>query len=62
MNLNCLFGRHKYKVIRKINWSIQELQCVRCRKQIGINHEMKVVLPLDEELIHCHNIMLGKDN
>lgn len=59
MNLLCLFGKHKYKITRKISHNIQELKCIKCNKEVGINHDLQVVLPLDDELRSEHDFILG---
>lgn len=62
MNLRCLFGKHKYKITRKISDNIQELTCTRCNKEFGINHDVQAVLPLDKELKDAHDFILGIHN
>lgn len=58
-NLKCMFGRHEYFVTRKVSSSIQELKCRNCGKEFGINHDLRCVIPLDEELRNVHDFMLG---
>lgn len=51
-----LFG-HRYKILRKISTSITEVECTRCEKQFGMNHKLKVLLPLDDELRRAHEVL-----
>ena len=58
--LLCLIFGHKYKVIRDITPYIRELRCKRCKKEFGMNDDVKILLPLDQELKDAHNILITK--
>lgn len=58
--LTCYLFGHKYQSIRRINSSIEEVFCERCFKEFGINHKIKSILPLDEELKQAHKIILRR--
>ena len=58
--LICKIFGHSFLRIRRINSSIEEVFCDRCFQEFGINHEVKSILPLDEELKYAHKIILGK--
>jgi uncharacterized protein YbaR (Trm112 family) len=58
----CFFLQHEYVVTREINYATRELICKRCGGKFGINDQTKVVLPLDDELIEAHEVMLRGDN
>jgi hypothetical protein len=53
-----LFG-HRYKVTRRITKSIAELQCLRCKKDFGINTSAQALLPMDDELRSLHRDLLN---
>lgn len=52
-----VFG-HKYRLFRKVTDSIREVECKRCKEQFGMHDVVKVLVPLDDELRHAHNIIL----
>jgi hypothetical protein len=54
----CLIFGHRYRILRKITPYVRELKCKRCKKEFGMNDDVKVVLPLDQELREAHNSML----
>lgn len=48
-----LFG-HRYRFLRQITPSICEVKCERCKSEFGMNHTVRVLLPLDDELKQMH--------
>lgn len=48
-----LFG-HCYKFLRQVTPSICEVKCARCEKEFGMNHDVRVLLPMDDELKQIH--------
>jgi hypothetical protein len=57
--LICAIFGHRYRLLRQISPTIQELNCSRCKKEFGINHTVKAVLPMDDELRKLHNDILN---
>lgn len=53
--LFCFLFGHKYKLFMRINKNIDEIYCKRCGKEFAINHELKILLPLDKDLLNLHN-------
>lgn len=49
-NLLCLFFGHRYRLKRRITNEIEEVLCIRCKRDFAIHHGEQVLLPLDEEL------------
>ena len=45
-----LFGKHNYRLVKKYDNNVQKLKCTKCNKYFGINHNVKAVLPWDNEL------------
>jgi hypothetical protein len=58
MNILCKIIGHKYKLLLRINRDIRELECSRCKKHFAMNDELKVVLPLDQELKELHKTLI----
>jgi hypothetical protein len=56
--INCLLGKHKYKIIREISPTIRELKCINCGKEFAMNDNIKCILPLDNELKELNNCLL----
>ena len=54
----CLIFGHKFKVLAKPkeSWSkgIRWLHCQRCKRDYVINANVKVILPMDFELLDSH--------
>lgn len=48
--LTCKIFFHDLTVIKDYGYNSQKLQCKRCKKYFGINHEVKAFLPWDAEL------------
>lgn len=44
-----LFG-HKFKPDIYYDENVQKINCERCKKKFGINHQMKALIEWDEEL------------
>ena len=55
----CYFLGHNYRISRRINPTITELFCHRCKEQFAINTDVKTILPLDMELFNLHNEILA---
>lgn len=55
----CYVFGHKYVLKRKISGTIQELYCGRCNREFGINHDVRCVLPLTEELKTLHQEIIN---
>ena len=52
-----LFG-YDYSLLRKISATIREVKCGRCKQEFGMNDNVQALLPMDDELHECHNILL----
>jgi len=50
MNFPCWLIGHKQKVVKYYSDNVQKLQCQRCKKHFGICHDVRAVLPWDDEL------------
>lgn len=47
----CRIFKHNFKVIQTFKHvHVQRLRCQRCKKDFAINHNIKAMLPWDEEL------------
>ena len=44
------FSKHDYRLVKKYDNNVQKLQCTKCNKYFGINHDVKAVLPWDNDL------------
>ena len=51
-----LLGNHKYKLLKKFDNNVSKVECSRCKKQFGINYDVRSVLPWDKELEDMMNI------
>ena len=56
-----LFGNHKYRLLKKFDNNVSKIECGRCKKQFGINHDVRAVLPWDKELEDMMNICYPKN-
>ena len=56
----CYLLGHSYKLKRNITPYIREIECKRCKKQFGMNDQLKSLLPMDDKLLQAHEIL--KDN
>ncbi len=50
----CWLKGHKYIIEVKFSNKVQKLKCTECGKSFGINHDVKSILPWDDELERLH--------
>ena len=50
----CFIFGHKFRLLRRISPTTRELKCKRCKKEFGMNDDVKVILPMDYELRELH--------
>lgn len=43
--LKCLFFYHDFYVIAQVSESSQHIACSQCKRQWGINHDVRAILP-----------------
>lgn len=58
--LVCLLFKHKYRVKREITPETREVLCKRCKKEWGMNDNVKAFIPMDNELRRFHELLLKK--
>lgn len=60
MKFLCFFGLHQYRRIagiKKLSTTTELIICKRCRKLFAINHELKALLPWDDELKTAYELI-----
>lgn len=60
--LICKIFGHRYRILRNVSPTIQELKCDRCKTEFGMNHDARVILPMDDELRRLHKDILEANN
>lgn len=53
-----LFG-HKYRLRRRINSYVREVECVRCKKQFSMHDEYRTLIEMDDEFRAIHEQMFA---
>ena len=48
--IKCWVFGHQYRLEKKYSNNVQKLNCKRCGEKFGINHDVRAVLPWDQEL------------
>jgi hypothetical protein len=62
LKLKCWIRGHDYIVVKVYSQNVQKLQCKRCKKHFGINHDVRCVLPWDDELEEAMKIAHPETN
>lgn len=60
--IKCFFGNHKYRLKRIISNNTREIYCCNCKKEFGMNDNLRVVIPLDDELKKFNDDLLEYQN
>lgn len=54
MNIICKIFQHKYQIVQRFDLHVAKLKCKRCNCEFGINTNVQVLLPWDNELEQLH--------
>lgn len=54
----CLILGHKYYRVRKLAYMSELVGCNRCGKFYGMNHDVRAILPFDQEMCDMYASMV----
>ena len=55
--IKCKLLGHEYRMHTYYDDNVQKIKCARCKKYFGINHDVRSVIPWDDELEKCMKLM-----